>query len=92
LLLGIGRGWPGGQLLSLLVQRKLTKESTPRFAALRVPNFFASVRAAAQLALRAQTVLAEYPRTLAKKLAAQKGIEQQTISQSTQPDFWWPVA
>ncbi|HEX8978306.1 MAG TPA: hypothetical protein VF811_01240, partial [Parasulfuritortus sp.] len=59
---GFGRGWPGGQLLSLLVQRKLTKESTPRFTALRVPNFSASVRAAAQLGLRPQAVLADDPR------------------------------
>jgi hypothetical protein len=70
---GIGRGWPGGQLLSLLVQRKLTKESTPRFAALRVPNFSATARAAAQLGLRPQTVLADDSRTVTKKLAAQRG-------------------
>jgi hypothetical protein len=82
---GIGRGWPGGQLLSLLVQRKLTKESTPRFAALRVPNLFARVRAAAQLGLRPQTVLADFPRTRAKKLAAQKGAEKQTLNQAGRP-------
>jgi hypothetical protein len=71
---GVGRGWPGSQLLSLLVQRKLTKESTPRFAALRVPNLSGAVRAAAQLGLRPQTVLADFPRTAPKKLAAQRGL------------------
>jgi hypothetical protein len=79
LLAGFGRGWPGGQLLSLLVQRKLTKESTPRFAALRVPNFSATVRAAAQLALRAQTVLADDSRTPAEKLAAQRGLNDTPV-------------
>jgi hypothetical protein len=55
--------------------KKVGKENTPRFAALRVPNFSVSVRAAAQLGLRPQTVLADFPRTLAEKLAAQRGLD-----------------
>ncbi len=39
--------------------KKVSKESTLRFAALRVPNFPVAIRAAAQLALQAQTVLAD---------------------------------
>jgi len=54
--------------------KKGTKESTPRFSALRVPNFSGAIRAAARLALRAQTMLADIPRTAPEKLAAQKGI------------------
>jgi len=88
---GIGRGWPGSQLLSLLVQRKLTKESTPRFAALRVPNFSASVRAAAQLGLRPQTVLADFPRTLAEKLAAQKGRKNKPSATRPGHSFAYPL-
>jgi len=53
--------------------KKVTKESTPTFAALRVPKFSNAVRAAAQLALRAQTVLADCPRTALENLAAQRG-------------------
>lgn len=53
--------------------KKGTKESTPHFAALRVPDFSGAVRAAAQLALRAQTVLADFPRTAPEKSAAKKG-------------------
>jgi hypothetical protein len=72
---GVGREWPGGQFLSLRVQRKEPKKARPNFAALRVPNFSDAARAAAQLALRAQTVLADFPRTASEKLAAQKGIQ-----------------
>jgi hypothetical protein len=54
--------------------KKETKESTPRFAALLVPNLSGVVRAAAQLALRAQTVLADLPRTVPEKSAAKKGV------------------
>ncbi len=53
--------------------KKVTKESAPRFAALRVPKFSPDARAAAQLALRAQTVLADGPRASAENLAAQRG-------------------
>jgi len=54
--------------------KKVTKENTPRLAALRVPDFSGAVRAAAQLALRAQTVLADFPRSAPEKSAAKKGI------------------
>jgi hypothetical protein len=65
--------------------KKVTKESTPRFAALRVPNFSANVRAAAQLGLRPQTVLADCPRTFAEKLAARRGYEHPTRSRAAVP-------
>lgn len=55
--------------------KKGTKESPPRCIALRVPNFSGPVRAAAQLALRARTVLADFPRTASKKLATQRGLK-----------------
>jgi hypothetical protein len=58
----------------LRVQRKEPKKARPNFAALRVPDFSDAARAAAQLALRAQTVLADFPRTASEKSAAQKGI------------------
>ena len=69
----LGPGAARQRVTFLARPRKVTKRRSPRFAALRVPNFTAAVRAAAQLALRAQTVLADYPRTGAEKLAAQRG-------------------
>lgn len=61
--------------------KKVAKESTPRFVALRVPNFSRPVRAAAQLALRAQTVLADIPRTGREKLATQRGCKAVVCNQ-----------
>jgi len=50
------------QLVTFLVlPRKVTQRRRPRFAALRVPCVARLVRRAAELALRAQTVLAEPP-------------------------------
>jgi len=65
---------PAARLLFLLAQEKWPKEGHPAAPPLRGrPRLNRSTGAAAQLALRAQTVLAEFPRRLDPVAVAQKG-------------------
>jgi hypothetical protein len=58
----------------LLAQEKVTKEKgTPLRRSFGLPSLCRSSRAAAELALCAQTVLADIPRLLRHSEAAQKG-------------------
>jgi hypothetical protein len=87
-----GSWWPahaGGarQRLTFFARaKKVSKENTPRFAALRVPELDLPDWAAAQLGLRPQTVLADYPQSDRPISAAQRGLDP--LPHPTLPHEW----
>jgi hypothetical protein len=69
-----GRGCPAASSFLLLAQEEGTKEKgTPLHRSFGLPSICRSNRAAAELVLRTQTVLAEIPRLDRHSEAAQEG-------------------
>jgi hypothetical protein len=64
-----------------LPKRKVTKEKgTPLYRPFGLPSDFRKNRAAAELALCAQTVLADFPRFLRKSEAVQRGLKEGAVT------------
>jgi hypothetical protein len=82
------RGRPAGGILSLYGLKKSIQRKPPHSTALRFatgPLRCSPNRAAAKLALRAQTVLAEIPRLVCATRRQSKGTEKPTQPRPTQP-------
>jgi len=85
-VLGVG-GSPTAGYFLLLAQEKVTKEKgPPLYRPYGLPSDFRKNRAAAELALCAQTVLADFPRFLRKSEAVQRGFKEGGVTRKARGD------